>query len=170
MTADARASLADLARLKDEISADRRALSRCLDDMRTVVQAWGPHAVDRAHLALAAVALHGYYSALEAIIERAARILDSNVPSGETWHRDLLSQGMTEIPGVRPAILPRELYGELVALLEFRHFFRHAYAVELDASKLRQNLDRALVVDARVSEALDEFRDFLTRAMKSLSG
>lgn len=170
MSAEARGSLADLARLQDEIAADRRAIARCREDLHEALAAWRSAAPDRAHLALAAVALHGLYSALESILERVGRILDGGVPSGETWHRDLLSQGMTEIPSVRPAVIPRALYPDLVALLEFRHFFRHAYGVDLDPAKLRDNLDRALSVGPDVDAALDAFDEFLSRAMTSLSG
>jgi hypothetical protein len=168
MTPDARASLADLARLRDEIAADREAMARGVDDVRDVLGAWQTAAADRAQLALAAVGLHGLYSALESIIERVGRIVDGSIPSGDTWHRDLLSQGMTEIPSVRPAIVPRELQGDLLALLEFRHFFRHAYGVDLDPAKLRYNLERAAAVAEPLNRALDDFDAFLGRAMTAL--
>lgn len=40
----------------------------------------------------AAVALHAWYTGLESALERVARALDAEVPEGERWHRDLLSQ------------------------------------------------------------------------------
>lgn len=127
MSPEQRASLAELARLRAEIASDRSAMERAQEDVASVLESWGEETPDRAHLALAAVALHGWYGGLESVLERAARALDGTVPAGESWHRDLLSQAMVEIPRVRPAILDRALLPELVGLLEFRHFFRHAY-------------------------------------------
>jgi hypothetical protein len=171
VSAEGRASLAELARLRDEVAADRQAMGRCLDDVREVLGRWrrkaGP---DRPYLALAAVALHGYYSALESVCERSARLLDGSVPHGAAWHRDLLSQAMTEVPGLRPAIVPRALTADLLSLLEFRHFFRHAYGVELSATKLRENLDRLVAIERAVDESLDGFDAFLRQAMVALAG
>lgn len=41
-----------------------------------------------------------------------------------------------EIPGVRPAVLGTQSLHALRELLAFRHFFRHAYSVPLDAARL----------------------------------
>lgn len=64
----------------------------------------------------AAVAVHGWYSALEAALERIVRTLDGDVPQGDRWHRDLLSQATVELPDVRPPVLPRELLPETYRL------------------------------------------------------
>jgi len=168
MSPEQRASLAELARLRAELAADRAAMGRALVDVEAVLSSWGEEAPDRAHLALAAVALHGWYGGLEAVLERAVRALDGAVPAGDAWHRDLLSQAMVEVPGVRPAILERSLSRPLLGLMEFRHFFRHAYGVELDPGKLSENLQRAAAVAPEVDGDLDHFDAFLEQAMRSL--
>lgn len=168
MSPEQRASIAKLARLRAEITADRSAMSRSLEDIRSVLEGWGEQGPDRAHLALAAVALHGWYGGLESILERVARSLDGSVPSGDAWHRELLSQAMVEVPSLRPAVLDRSLLPELIGLLEFRHFFRHAYGVELDPAKLRQNLERASSIASEVDRFLGRFDRFLGEAMRSL--
>jgi hypothetical protein len=168
MSPEQRASLAELARLRAELAANRAAMRRALADVEAVLSSWGGQVPDRAHLALAAVALHGWYGGLEAVLERAVRAIDGAVPAGDAWHRELLSQAMVEVPGVRPAILERTLFPQLVGLLEFRHFFRHAYGVELDPSKLRENLQRAAAIAPEVDVRLDRFEAFLEQAMRSL--
>jgi len=42
------------------------------------------------YLDSAALNLHGFYSGLERLFELIARHVDGAIPSGETWHRDLL--------------------------------------------------------------------------------
>jgi hypothetical protein len=142
---------------------------RCLDDVRSALPHWDPPGPGRPWLALVAVALHGWYTGLETGLERVARAVDQRLPTGENWHRALLSQGTAEVPGVRPAVLPRALYADLVELLEFRHFFRHAYGVDLDATRLRDNVDRLLRVSPAVAEALDAFDAFVKTAQGTLT-
>jgi hypothetical protein len=62
MSPEQRASVAELARLRAEIVADRLAMTRCLVDIGEGLDRWNVETPDRAHLALAAVALHGWYS------------------------------------------------------------------------------------------------------------
>jgi len=170
MSPDATASVAELSRLRLEVGEDRRAMARCLADASAALAPWRDRPPERPWLLMAAVAVHGWYTGLEAVCERAARLLDAVVPSGEAWHRELLAQAMAEIPGVRPAIVPQTLHGDLLALLGFRHFFRHAYGVDLDPARLRVELDRMLRIAPVVADALDRFDAFLARTIAALAG
>lgn len=48
-----------------------------------------------------------------------------------------------EIADVRPALLSAETAQLLQELRAFRHFFRHAYAADLDYQRVQENLERA---------------------------
>ena len=169
MSPDARTTAAALARLLVEINEDRLGIAKRIDDAREAQQRLVVGPDDPGALALAAVALHGWYTGLETIFERIARELDLSLPTGERWHRELLSQMSAEIPGVRPAVINFETVSELALLLAFRHFFRHAYAVSFDANRLARELSRLLAIEAIVSAALDAFAHFLKAAMHSVS-
>lgn len=173
LSPEQRGASVELARLRVEVAEDRAAMLRCLDDVRLAQRHSDPQALasapERAWLALFAVALHGWYTGLETALERIARAIDQRVPSGEGWHRALLSQASAEIPGVRAAVLPRTLHVDLVELLEFRHFFRHAYGVDLDPARLRGNVERLLRVSPSVATALDAFDEFLRSAQGALA-
>lgn len=118
---------------------------------------------DEAQRALAAVRLHRYYTAIETVLERIERAFAA-VPTGADWHAELLEGAALHLPDVRPAILPPAVVGELRELLKFRRFFRHAYAVELDATRLlaltvivaraRAEVDVSLAAFASVVAAL----------------
>lgn len=168
MSGEDSASQSALARLRQEIADDRTATRDRAAEVRLVLDMWQQQLPAHPHLVVAAVALHAWYTGLEVIMERIARQLDQEIPTGETSHRDLLSQSMTEIAGLRPAVLPRELQQDLISLLAFRHFFRHAYAVNLEPAKLRLELERLLVVHPKVSSALDRFDAFLQDTMACL--
>ena len=64
---------------------------------------------ESAYLDSVALNLHGFYSGLERLFELIARHVDGAVPSGETWHRDLLQRMTQDMAGVRPAVLSQAL-------------------------------------------------------------
>ncbi len=168
MSPEARASSAALARLLSEIAEDRAGIHKRFLDAEDAKSRLQRDASDAGSQALAAVALHGWYTGIETIFERIARELDGSVPQGERWHRDLLSQMRTDVPGLRPAVITTDLVAPLATLLGFRHFFRHAYAVTFDSEQLARDLERLLVVAPRVEACLDEFFSFIRIAMLSL--
>ncbi len=163
-----RGSLAELSRLATELVRDRDAMQRCSLDAATALREMRGAGADRSTRIVGAVGLHGWYTALETILERVARTIDASVPTGSTSHRDLLSQGMTEVEGVRPAVLARALEPQLLALLAFRRFFRHAYGVELDPSRLRLELERHEGVAPQVDADLVRWTEFLDAARRRL--
>jgi hypothetical protein len=164
------AARATLARLRAEIGVDRTALAARQAEAAEVLAGWGREPPDKAQLALAAVALHGWYTGLETVCERVARDIDGDVPRGDSSHRTLLSQAMTELDGLRPAVIPRELEPDLLELLAFRHFFRHAYAVDVDPDKVQPHLRRLGRLATEVDSALEDFDRFLAAAASSLPG
>jgi hypothetical protein len=71
-----------------------------------------------------------------------------------------------ELPGVRPAVLSRASVDALRRLLGFRHFFRHAYAVELDPVQLDALRREALALAPRLVSELDRLDVFLAEAAR----
>ena len=164
MSPEQAGAAAALARLRGEIADDRAAMARRRADLEEAAKRLLAQPMDPAAIALEAWALHGWYTALESLLERVARQLDSEVPVGDRWHRELLTQMMVDVPGVRPLVLPRTLRPDLQELLAMRHFLRHAYGADLDGPKLGAQSARLRVVAPRVDTALDAFDTFLARA------
>jgi hypothetical protein len=164
MSPEQSATAAALARLLGEIRDDRDAMARRGRDLEDAMARLGQTPRDAAALALEAWALHGWYTALETLIERIARQLDAEVPGGDRWRRELLAQCCVEVPGVRPAVLPRELRGDLEALLALRHFLRHAYGTDLDAQRLHVEAERLGVVAPMSGMGAWMIRQFMRRA------
>lgn len=159
-----------LRRLLADLRADLEVLDAVAERLG---ESSGPLAdprADAAARALVAVELHRYYSALEGAFERVARSLDGHVPSGEGWHRDLLRQVSLSIPGVRDGLVAPAVAGELSHLLSFRHFFRHAYAVELDWSRLIEHRDRVHHVHSDVREGFERLLAHVEATLRSLDG
>lgn len=170
--ADSAAARGRLLRLASELAKERGVLERIGEevdvDAGRLEQLPGESAtrdpgLERAALAVVAVGLHRWYSALESIAERIERTFGT-LPVGPEWHTELLTGAVLEIPGIRPAILPERCLDRLRDLQRFRQFFRHAYAVELDRRKLLVLAGDLRAVKAPVMRAIRDFEEFLRAA------
>jgi hypothetical protein len=129
--------------LRLEIASDRSSFADRVAELTSL--ALTPTTDDPNLLARAAVALHHAYGAFESALARIAKVFDTE-PTGPNWHRSLLETMAMEVPRVRPAIVSRDALPALRDLLAFRHFFRHAYSVPLDAARLVAIRQRAEAV------------------------
>lgn len=155
-----------LARLLREFDIDVQALNareRETSDLLTTTSS------ERTATMLLAMNLHGYYTALETLLERVARLLDDEVPSGPNWHMDLIEQMQTDVAALRPAVVPPEVALELHELRRFRHFFRNAYVLEFDSTRVRDHAKRLLRIHGPIASSLVQFRKHIAQLIESLS-
>ncbi len=119
---------------------------------------------------MVAVDLHRYYTAIENILERIERCVGMPPPPAPTWHRDLLIGATRPLADARPAILSASLVAGLEKLLAFRHFFRHAYVVEFDPSRLTSLVDEVQRIHSGVAADLRRFTAHLQATIDGLRG
>lgn len=131
-------------RLRAEIASDLRTYSTLIDELAGLPPLAGGA---RSTLAQAAVALHHAYGAVESALARIARLLEDSPPEGPDWHQVLLAGMALDVESVRPAVLSGPALAALRRLLGFRHFFRHAYGVDLDGVRLEEL--RSVAVSSR---------------------
>ncbi|HVV48373.1 MAG TPA: hypothetical protein VHO06_01820 [Polyangia bacterium] len=162
--------LVRLRRLQAEIAVDTAALRERERETRDLATRWDAGgSIGRPELALLAVNLHAWYTAFESLLERVARLLDQTVPTGSSWHSELIEQMRLDLPGLRPALVPLDAVSPLYELRKFRHFFRNAYAVDLDLAKIRARARDLEAVAPAVIEAFDRFAEELARAVQELT-
>ncbi|MEE8408495.1 MAG: hypothetical protein V3T05_02720 [Myxococcota bacterium] len=107
-------------RLRAELDADRNAFEVRVDEL-SGIDLDGP--ISEAVLARAAVALHHAYSAVEAIMLRAARFFEGEEPRGPDRHQSLLASMGLELDGIRGRVFHDDTLELLQCMLAFRHFF-----------------------------------------------
>ena len=125
-----------LARLRSEIARDIQALRDLANFIVQASPALAEHTPERRDLSSVALDLHRWYTALESLVERVERFFGLLPPGGDRWHQDLLEGAFLDIADVRPAVLPNSQKADLMDLLRFRHFLRHAYASVLDPGRM----------------------------------
>jgi len=106
--------------------------------------------------AAACAMLHSFYTEIEKILKLIAREWDGQVPSSDSWHRDLLNQ-MSEATAKRPAIVSPSLVDVLSEFLAFRHLFRGASIALMRWPKLSPLIAK---VDPTYEQTKVEIEDF----------
>lgn len=116
---------------------------------------------ESAYLDSVALNLHGFYSGLERLFELIARHVDHALPSGETWHRDLLQQMAQDIAIVRPAVLSQDSALALDEFRRFRHLVRSVYTMSLVPEKMAGLMSTLPTLCSALRAELLAFADFL---------
>lgn len=103
------------------------------------------------HLVETAFYLNQLYSGYERVFESVAQVFGNSV-GGPERHKSLLERMRIHVKGIRPALVGDEAFGCMNELRAFRHFFRHAYDVDLDPKKVELVVDKALRLKALWAE------------------
>lgn len=156
------ATRVQVARLLRESAQDLDAMDARAEELAGLSKELSPAvAPDRRSVLAVAVNLHGYYTAMETLFERVARLLDDRLPAGATWHSELLEQMQAEVPGLRPLVLPQEAVADVHDLRRFRHFFRNAYTMAFDPPVLLEHARRVQRVHPILRRSITALRQQL---------
>lgn len=100
-------------------------------------------------LAGVAALLHNFYNGLENILKQVCKAGNVAIPSGASWHRDLL------LTSSETGFISADVVSNLSQYLAFRHFFSHAYALDLYPDRMQPLVQRAAKVFKDFREEVD---------------
>jgi hypothetical protein len=128
-----------MADLWERVESEHEAIRRTLGVMPSA-----DRLTELSVLELAGVAslLHNFYNGVENILKQVLLAKGVSVPEGSAWHRDLLTAVQEQ------RILSAATAERLKPFMAFRHFFSHAYALDLDPRRM----------EPLVADATDVFR------------
>jgi len=110
--------------------------------------------ISELELAGVATYLHNFFNGTENILKRVFKTFKIEIPSGPSWHIDLLNKAVSN------KILSEELKNMLSSYLGFRHFFSHGYAIDLYADRMEGLIDN-------ISETYNKFKNEIDLFTKS---
>lgn len=105
--------------------------------------------------------LHHLYTAFENIFQNIAAMFENSVDDMGRWHAQLLERMRLDALPLRPKVIDDAAYTSLDELRRFRHLFRHAYSLQLDAERLELVWRRAMRLQSIYAEQLTKFIEFL---------
>jgi hypothetical protein len=110
---------------------------------------------DKVEIAALGSVLHSFYNGIENIFFVIAKELDTTLPQGFSWHKDLLIQ-ISSKTSSRNAVISEVTKEKLVNYLGFRHFYRHSYSFFLDWNDLKPLVVNLDPVWKEVRESLEQ--------------
>ncbi len=146
----------------------RRIEIELIDIEKTIARArsgWQEYQASENDLYLDSVALnlHNFYNGLERLLERIATGLDNHLPSGNSWHKELLKQMASEVPAVRPRVISNETLIRLDEYCRFRHVVRNIYSYDIEPERLKKLVDTMDDAYNRLRDDLMDFADWLAQ-------
>ncbi len=126
-------------------------------DLLELVQVESPGLIE---ITASASVLHSFYNGIENIFLTIAKRIDRDTPTGNRWHRDLLTR-MTKSASNRKAVVSVETRERLADYLAFRHFYRHSYSYSLEWTELEGLVISLTGVWQQTKVELEEFLDSL---------
>ena len=157
--------------MRDQLLQLAKRIQREVDELQRTKNAalrkWQKALTDEDYVGSVAFDLQSFYQGVERIFEAIGKLIDTNVPVGEGWHKALLSQMTDEVPGVRPAVISPNTRDVLDDFRKFRHIARNIYAFNLDVARLRILVDKLPEAVERICEDLFVFVGFLKKSVTS---
>lgn len=92
------------------------------------------------------------FNVVEQMGLRITKAFENHIDDERGWHSQLIHRLSLEVPGIRPALYPREMLPALHDLRGFRPIITHAYDLQLEGEKLALVLRQA----RRLTEALPD--------------
>ena len=150
--------------IRARVAAELLAELQSLEDLAASVADMGAQPSTRMHALALAFQLERYYTGAEALLSRALRAMDGDVPSGGSSHQEILRAASVAIDGLRPAIVSNEVFLQLRDLLAFRHYARHGYDAEPRSNRVGEIAGLLLQMHPALVACIRRFADWLSRS------
>jgi uncharacterized protein YutE (UPF0331/DUF86 family) len=118
--------MADLLRRIEAEEESVKKVLTCLDDVM------GRDEFSIIELAAAATFIHNIYNGVENILKQTLKEEGITIPATGNWHKELLNKAAAK------GLIRKELSGELMEYLAFRHLFVHGYGFLLKEEPIRE--------------------------------
>jgi hypothetical protein len=144
-----------------------RSIERDLAAIERIYQEMGEPVLspesDYKEVIVVAYHLHHLYTAFENIFLNIATTFENEIKEADRWHTELLDRMTLDLMPLRPRLFDDATYDTLDELRRFRHVFRHAYRIQLDAERLQLVLKKANRLKFLYKAQIDQFLEFVSK-------
>ncbi|MCF8354998.1 MAG: hypothetical protein K9H48_11140 [Melioribacteraceae bacterium] len=102
-------------------------------------------------LAGVAALLHNFYNGIENILKQIILSHKLEITVGESWHKELLELAFSQ------DFISKDCKNSLAQYLAFRHFFSHAYALDLYPDRMEPLVKNSKEVYEIFKKDIDKF-------------
>lgn len=119
----------ELTQMRQAVSQTKRLLQKAeLNDDDDIVDAL---------ISTCGLNMQSFYTSAENILYDIARTIDGDVPSGKSWHSELLEQMALPLPEIRSEVISKETLMFLDEFRRFRHVVRSHYSFDLEHARVK---------------------------------
>jgi len=148
--------------LKNELNDELDNLERVINKVLKAYQHFERASTDQElYIDSAALNIHSFYAGVEKLLINVANKVDQYLPSGSSWHKDLLEQMSTPIDRIRPIVINKALKERLLEFLDFRHVVRNIYTYNFNAKKIEHLVELLPEVFGLLRDEIVFFTKFL---------
>lgn len=122
-----------MANLKEKAEAEFENIEQALNEMPAYTQLPNLSILE---LAGVATLIHNFYNGIENVLKQIFIARNIPLPAGDAWHKDLLNNA------VENEIISLKAKEMLKEYLAFRHFFSHAYALDLYPQRIEPLVEK----------------------------
>lgn len=141
--------------LREQIAVEFEAMERTLAEIDSLCRDVGEREPSTREMAAAGLFLANLYNGVENILKRLCLHHGAPLPSGATWHVELLNAFCSPTREGLPPVLDAGLQGDLAAYRRFRHVVHHGYGFRLEWKQMRPGLTGARDVVRRFRRAVE---------------
>jgi len=140
----------------DEVGAIEETLKR----LHKIRKSFDPQTTDHCIEPAMGTYLMNFYNGIENILKRISKEYYKKIPSGESWHKELLVLSYSR-PGGKSPILNRNIVERLHQYRGFRHRFVSGYGFQLSGEKMLELIDNVAPLWNDIKKAIADFWDTL---------
>lgn len=126
--------------LKEDIVDEEKAIEETLKRLKEIKAQYTSQVKDYLIEPAMGTYLMNFYNGIENILKRICKEYYITLPSGESWHKELLLLSSNPPDGKIP-IFDKDLVSKLHPYRNFRHRFISGYGFQLKAEKMLELID-----------------------------